>query len=284
MGNFENNLKSLNNLYETYTLSCGEFDERIFLNHTDIGSNRLGGGISKCDIKDEIEKTVPLDDVSIYINQLLNKKKSQFNINYNFQSIKPLVKGTPLTRRDYLPGKNFLTPVATATQSVHKLRSMLSDYNGKPHASLNELFATCDNNPSAKIEEILSRMSKKFCDKFQPNGHERFRLAEALYYRLLENIIRGELKKKPQLDLNNFLNQEIIYSTLIVCSVEIVLTAYNSQRKFPWILDLLNLDPYNFYKIIEIVVMYQQDLLTRDIIKHLNTVSFNVNFNFFFYV
>lgn len=28
---FDSNLKSLNNLYETYVLSVGEFDERIFL-------------------------------------------------------------------------------------------------------------------------------------------------------------------------------------------------------------------------------------------------------------
>lgn len=31
IGNFDANLKSLNNLYETYVLSVGEFDERIFL-------------------------------------------------------------------------------------------------------------------------------------------------------------------------------------------------------------------------------------------------------------
>lgn len=31
VGNFDVNVKSLNNLYETYVLSVGEFDERIFL-------------------------------------------------------------------------------------------------------------------------------------------------------------------------------------------------------------------------------------------------------------
>lgn len=52
MGQFESNLKSLNNLYETFTLNCGEFDERIFLNHASIGSNRLGGSTVKSKIVD----------------------------------------------------------------------------------------------------------------------------------------------------------------------------------------------------------------------------------------
>lgn len=35
-GNFEFNLKSLNHVYETYVLSCGEVDERIFLSESSI--------------------------------------------------------------------------------------------------------------------------------------------------------------------------------------------------------------------------------------------------------
>lgn len=254
MGNFEANLKALNNLYETYTLSSGEFDERIFLNHQEIGSSRLGGSLTKNDIG------------------RMDPDKSNYE-----ESIKRLVKDTPITRRESLPpNKNCLTPVATATQSVNKLRSMLNDYNGKAQPSLREIFQKCDKNPEAKIEQLLLKMSKKFCDTSLPNGPERFRLAEALYYRLLENIIKFEMKRKP-LDLNMFFNidgqSETINLILIACSIEIVLTAYNSQPKFPWILDQMEIDPYNFYKIIEIVVMCHQDMLTRDIIKHLNTIE-----------
>jgi len=38
IGNFEHNLKTLNSSYETYVLSCGEIDERIFLEQFKYGS------------------------------------------------------------------------------------------------------------------------------------------------------------------------------------------------------------------------------------------------------
>lgn len=148
---------------------------------------------------------------------------------------------------------------------------MFADYSGKPQPTLCQLFISCEQNPSAKIEKLLTEMSVKFCDN-HPNGFERFRLAEALYYRILENIIRGEMKLKP-LDCNAFLNFESIHQSLIVCSVEIVLDAYNNEKKFPWILEIFNVHAFTFHKLIELVVRYSQDLLTRDIIKHLNRVS-----------
>lgn len=40
IGTFDSNLKSLNNLYETYVLSVGEFDERIFLGKLTLDQNQ----------------------------------------------------------------------------------------------------------------------------------------------------------------------------------------------------------------------------------------------------
>lgn len=242
---FESNLKSLNTIYETYVLSAGEFDERIVLDHYQFGSSCLGASTSKS------EKQIQMDE-----------------------SINTLVPGTPLTRRDKLPEKTFLTPLAAATQSVKNLRSIFNDYNGIPPASLTDLIKTkCNNGETTKIENILKTMSDKFCCKFQTNAEDRFRMAEALYYRLLENIIKAEFKIRPNLDLKSLMNVEIFHKTIIVCCVEIVISAYNSQKKFPWVLECFELDAFTFYKIIEMVVLNHQDLLSRDVIKHLNSVS-----------
>lgn len=245
-GDFESNLKSLNNIYETYVLSCGEFDERIVLDHYQFGSNCLGASTSK------------------------SEKQQQMD-----ESINSLVPGTPLTRRDKLPEKTFLTPLAAATQSVKNLRTIFNGYNGVPPKSLTQFIKTkCHNSQTTNIENILKTMSDKFCCKFQTNAEDRFRMAEALYYRLLENIIKAEFKINPNLDLMSLMNVEIFHKTLIVCCVEIVISAYNSQKKFPWVLECFELDAFIFYKIIEMVVLNHQDLLSREVIKHLNSVSF----------
>lgn len=41
---------------------------------------------------------------------------------------------------------------------------------------------------------------------------------------------------------------------------------------FPWIVEIFDLSPYHFYKVIEIIVR-EEDGLSRDVVKHLNHVS-----------
>lgn len=59
---------------------------------------------------------------------------------------------------------------------------------------------------------------------------------------------------------------------MFACCLEIVIYSYKSHRSFPWILTALNLEPYYFYKVIEIIVR-SEDQLSRDIVKHLNFIE-----------
>ena len=43
-------------------------------------------------------------------------------------------------------------------------------------------------------------------------------------------------------------------------------------RKFPWLLQVYNLQAYNFYKVIEVLIR-AEDGLSREVVKHLNQVS-----------
>ena len=53
-------------------------------------------------------------------------------------------------------------------------------------------------------------------------------------------------------------------------TLEIVMSSYNinSQGNFTWILDTFNLEAYQFYKVIEIIIR-AEDGLARDMVKHL---------------
>lgn len=69
----------------------------------------------------------------------------------------------------------------------------------------------------------------------------------------------------------------IFYECVFACSIEIVIYSYNCQRKFPWILEALEIQPYNFVKIIELIVR-TKDQFSRDAVKHLNLVRYHIIF------
>lgn len=68
------------------------------------------------------------------------------------------------------------------------------------------------------------------------------------------------------------LSNVVFLQCLFGCCLEIVIWSYkNRYRLFPWILQALNLEPFNFYKVIEIIVRAEQ--LPRDVVKHLNDIE-----------
>ena len=83
----------------------------------------------------------------------------------------------------------------------------------------------------------------------------------------------------------------MLHRLLFTCCLEIVLFSYNSQRTFPWILEVFPIEPFYFYRVIKqnypqkdvflywlVSVEFQvievliraEDQLSRDVVKHLN--------------
>uniref|UniRef100_A0A1B0EYX4 Retinoblastoma-associated protein A-box domain-containing protein n=1 Tax=Phlebotomus papatasi TaxID=29031 RepID=A0A1B0EYX4_PHLPP len=238
VGNFDNNFRSIGNTYEQYVISCGEIDETIFLNCPQTGSQNYGGKI-----REDHTRENTLDP------------------------------GTPVTRRNMLPPKENLSPITSAAMSVKKLRNTLGSNDGGPHLSLKDSFKSCSVDPSGKIREILERMEKDLFEKLPKWPSDRMKLTKALFYRLLENIVRDEEAKK-RTSAKHVYSSEVIIVRLMAISVEIVFRAYNCTHElFPWILDCFNLAAFEFYGIIEIVVRAGEEFFTREIIKHLNYVE-----------
>ncbi|XP_058460132.1 retinoblastoma-like protein 2 isoform X2 [Malaya genurostris] len=233
--NFDENMRSLNNRYDTFILSCGEIDERILLTRSVVKNE--SAEVSLC-------QQTPLS----YRNRSSNNERISF------------------------------TPISTANASVNKLRAKLIGYGGEPQSSLRELFKTCTPDPTGTVKTRLAAIRGTFFAKMRnQNWNDRSTAAkadmiEALYYKLLESIIRAEIKRRPNEAVKLACNEDV-NKTLLVCCAEIVIYAHNLEQNFPWILNVFEMTPFQFYRIIEMVVLYHNDILSRDIIKHLKSIE-----------
>uniref|UniRef100_A0A7M4F8D2 RB transcriptional corepressor like 1 n=1 Tax=Crocodylus porosus TaxID=8502 RepID=A0A7M4F8D2_CROPO len=184
--------KALNKEYEEYVLTVGDFDERVFLG---ADAEEEIGTVQKFPADISVGKTTGVR-VECHFQQHFEKKRS-------------FAPSTPLTGRRYLGEKEVVTtPVASATQSVSRLQSIV---------------AGLKNTPSEQLIAVL-------------------------------------------------LEQDIFHHSLMACCLEIVLFAYSSPRTFPWIIEVLDLRPFYFYKVIEVLIRSEEGL-SRDMVKHLNSIE-----------
>uniref|UniRef100_A0A8C1Y4U1 Retinoblastoma-like 1 (p107) n=1 Tax=Cyprinus carpio TaxID=7962 RepID=A0A8C1Y4U1_CYPCA len=242
--NFQDNNKAINREYEEYVLTVGDFDERVFLGadaDEEIGTPRKATAAPPS-------------------GQLSARMQVENNLQQHFEKMHSLAPSTPLTGRRYLKEKEVLvTPVSSATQSVSRLQSMVSGLRNSPSDALVQIFNL-----------IFYHVSncRFLCVDFSEN---RLKLAEILYFKILENIMTQEMKRIQGKDMV-LLEQEVLHCSLLACCLEVVLFAYSSQRTFPWILEIFQIPPFYFYKVIEVFIRSEEGL-SRDMVKHLNSIE-----------
>ncbi|XP_004585849.2 retinoblastoma-like protein 1 isoform X1 [Ochotona princeps] len=265
---FSDNSKAINKEYEEYVLTVGDFDERIFLGadaDEEIGTPRKFPG------------DTPLGKPSTQANV-------ECHLQQHFEKNRSFAPSTPLTGRRYLREKEpVITPVASATQSVSRLQNIVAGLKNAPSEQLTNIFVSCMRNPMENITKTVKGIGETFCQHYtqstdeQPGSHidfaiNRLKLAEILYYKILETIMIQETRRLHGMDMSVLLEQDIFHRSLMACCLEIVLFAYSSPRMFPWIIEVLNLQPFYFYKVIEVVIR-SEDGLSRDMVKHLNSIE-----------
>lgn len=279
-GTFEHNQKLITKEYETFVLSIGDFDERIFL--CDNAQNEIGTASND-----------PTD--SNHLSQQLSQLKN------HIEERRTLAPCTPLSNRHYLTNRDLgaMTPVSNATQTVSRLQSLLIGFKDQPSANLLSLFDKCTENPTNAIKKRVLKMSECFLQAYtadstdtdnsslsaqqsQDFAKKRLQFAVTFYYKMLENIANREMKMiangNNSDSLTGVLSNEMFHVSLFACSVEIVLFAYKSQKVFPWIIETLkdfnglHFQPVDFYKVIELIIRDEEGL-SRDIVKHLTSLE-----------
>ena len=136
--------------YESFVLSVGEYDERIFLDE---------------DATEEIgtpAKTGAVNDTEITGEKFRGVVGASRNLSMQFDSSN-LIPTTPLSGKHYLRAKEQLkvTPVSTATYLVSRLTTLLGKRNAEPSAKLEELLQSCTPNPTEAIMTRIKNLGKE---------------------------------------------------------------------------------------------------------------------------
>ncbi|XP_075555132.1 retinoblastoma-like protein 1 [Dermacentor variabilis] len=176
------------------------------------------------------------------------------------------------------------SPMSTATQCASKLQALLAGHRNAPSEELRALLSTFSHTLEASIPKTVSSMSGTFCAAYVQNlleqqgradanlARRQLQMGEMLFYKALESIVIEMKQQKPHTDLSVYLSNSAFQRSLFACCLEIVMFCYNSQREFPWILEVFCLKPYNFYKITEPLIRAEKGLW-REVIKHLNQIE-----------
>ncbi|XP_006003016.1 retinoblastoma-like protein 2 [Latimeria chalumnae] len=267
-GHFGDSLKAVNKAYDEYVLSVGNLDERIFLGEDadeEIGTlNRCFSHMSGIETAERVQM--------------------KHSLQQHFDKSKAFRVSTPLTGRKYIKENRACgTPVSSATQSVSRLHTLLMGLKNGPSEKLLQLFRACSRNPFHSISARLKEMYDVFCHcSTQSDGEytgsckdiatKHFRLAEVLYYKVLEAVIEQEKKRLGDTDLSGILEQDVLHRSLLACCLEIVIFSYKPPGYFPWVIEIFDLPPYHFYKVIEVLIRAEEGLF-REVVKHLNHVE-----------
>uniref|UniRef100_A0AAZ3SS58 Retinoblastoma-associated protein A-box domain-containing protein n=1 Tax=Oncorhynchus tshawytscha TaxID=74940 RepID=A0AAZ3SS58_ONCTS len=152
-----------------------------------------------------------------------------------------------------------------------------------PSDNLARTFRSCARNPSEVISTRLRDMLHTFIQHYQEPWEENRSLdrdrgvkfssqTEALYYRVLEAVINQERKRLGAKDLSGILEHDLFQRSLVACCLEMVIFSHQPPGSFPLAIDIYSLAPFDFYKVIELVLRAEEGLLPG-VVRHLTHIE-----------
>ncbi|XP_030016262.1 retinoblastoma-like protein 2 isoform X1 [Sphaeramia orbicularis] len=149
-----------------------------------------------------------------------------------------------------------------------------------PRDSLSAMFRTCSRDPTEAVNTRLRRMHHTFMQHHRSNaGSEKNKTlvkccceAERWYYKILENLLEQERKRPDFRGFSGILENELFHCCLVVCCLEITMFTNHLPCDFTLLLNIFNLTPYNFWKVIE-PVLRAGVVLPLTVVSHLGKVE-----------
>ncbi|XP_030618311.1 retinoblastoma-associated protein [Delphinapterus leucas] len=174
----------------------------------------------------------------------------------------------------------------TVMNTIQQLMMILNSASDQPSENLISYFNNCTVNPKESILKRVKDIGYIFKEKFAKAvgqgcmeiGSQRYKLGVRLYYRVMESMLKSEEERLSIQNFSKLLNDNIFHMSLLACALEVVMATYSrstsqnldtgTDLSFPWILNVLNLKAFDFYKVIESFIKAEANL-TREMIKHL---------------
>ncbi|OAF70168.1 Retinoblastoma-related protein 1 [Intoshia linei] len=276
------NKNTISSAYDEYLLKSCSFDERIFQSveaETTIGVSFAGLNSSN----NKFGFSSPLKSVDACIFERRNKIK--FNTAPGVAS----PPHTPLTGRRYLADKfEPYSPNSILRHNIGILNSIINNSEPFPSSSLLTMLNQVDSKITENIKNSIRQLSEDFDCNYRNEtsfgisvesielsmSNDRLNECLRLYWKCFDIIVRQEHNrfKNNTTSLTKLLSKDVFHKALFGCCMEIVLFCHKSPRIFPWIIEIMNLHPFQFYKIIESMVRTLPSL-SRDIVKHLNRIE-----------
>lgn len=178
------------------------------------------------------------------------------------------------SRRSYPPSSSSFTD----------LRATLEERSHLPGQELIRFWESCGRNPRNLIQSKLTAVQDGFLKGFDDTAVcegdynisiQIFVLAKKLYYRVMEAMLLAEEKRLSFSDFSALLNSETFHVSLLACSLEVVMADKGLSwptLAFPWILGILKLEAFDFFKVTESFILHEP-LLSSSLIKHVNRIE-----------
>ncbi|KAK5970732.1 Retinoblastoma-associated protein A domain protein [Trichostrongylus colubriformis] len=283
--NHKQYLTSLNSIYQDIMLRKGELDERMFL--PEDAANVFDAALDSSAI--ELLRRGSTDSRFADAELLLTMSTQ------NCLERLAEVKRSPVRSdaKSYVISSQQLRPLGPITQidasatSLQRLNPIVpSDYKLEGSALQRYCLQTKDN-PLSVLELNSYMLGERFVERVAAECSDREELYDPsishspdehrkamtmLFYVLVEHIVLGERKQNPERDFQGLLRKEEFLSAVFCCAMELVLFVQESERAFPWCLEVCGLPAISFQKIIEVVIRNETQL-TREMARHLNKLE-----------
>ena len=179
---------------------------------------------------------------------------------------------TPLRGKNPLAGHGtpavVHTPMSGQLECVGWLRSEVAGISADgPSAALAAYFDQCETSPTARIQGRLERLcgllsARLEASELDSEVEERCAAGRRLYYKMLLGFLAAEERRLQQTAfLGTLLANDTFHVSLFACCMEAVLAAYSmTSLAFPAVAETLELQAFDFYKVIESFVQQVPDL------------------------